>query len=352
MLDPFRPHGYGTQLLRIFLMTVVRAGSDAGIDVHDLTPLNIHLMELDDAEVRREWQAIDLVIVLPSAGIVIAAELKIDATQGTEQLLRYRKIVELTWPSQRWKQLLVFLTKRGESPNDAGWIPVQLSEVADAFEASSDAPGAHPRARDLLKAYLAMLRRHHMENEDLNELAQRLWSRHRETLDFLMEHRPDALGPLFDSLHTEAQQIAGRLSDLCKSKIEIDSETRAYIRLAVSDWDSLPSFRSGEGWTATGRLILFELSKSETEIKVSIILGPGPDEIRKRYFQAVQNSDIRAPGSLAKKYKWLKSSVLMKLTEIDSVELDDRKKTILISLENFFRETVPKLDTALAPLRS
>jgi PD-(D/E)XK nuclease superfamily len=352
MLDPFRPHGYGSRLLRAFLITAVRAGIDAGLNVSGLTPLNVHLLDLDDAEIRREWQAIDLVVVLPLAKIVIAIELKIDATQGPEQLSRYRKTVNRTWANPNWRRVLIFLTKNAEPPDDDAWIPVELSEIADAFESAAEVPGADPSARNLLKAYLSMLRRHHMENEDLSALAQRLWSRHPEALKFLMDHRPDALGPLFESYHENAKQIAARLTAACQTPIEVDSKTRAYIHFAVSAWDTLPDFRKGEGWTASHRFILFELSRSQTEVKISVILGPGPDEIRKRMFQAIQNSDIRTPGALAKKYKWLKSLSLMKLTEVDTVEIEDQREVILGHLENFFREVVPKLGKALTSLSS
>jgi hypothetical protein len=352
LLDPFRPHGYGSKLLRAFLMAAVRAASDTGMDVRGLDPLNVHLLDLDDAEVRREWQAIDLIVVLPSAKVVIAIELKIDATQGHEQLLRYRQIVNKTWPDQRWKRVLIFLTKNDEVPDDSSWIPVELSEVADAFKPLLETPGADPGARDLLKGYLSMLRRHHMENEDLSALAQRLWSRHREALEFLMDHRPDALGPLFESFHEDAKQIATRVAAACQAAIEVDSETRASIRFAVSDWDALPGFRNGEGWTPSRRFILFELSRSETEVKISVILGPGPAEIRNHLFQAIQNSDIRAPGSLAKKYKWLRSLSLIRLADVDAAEVEDQRAAILLRLEDFFREVVPKFSAVLATLNS
>jgi hypothetical protein len=98
--------------------------------------------------------------------------------------------------------------------------------------------------------------------------------------------------------------------------------------------------------------MLFELSKSAREVKISVILGPGPHAIRNRLFEVIQNSDLRTTGPLPRKHKWLKTLALIKLTEVDAVQVEDRREQMLLDLENFFREVVPKLSTALGTLKS
>ena len=50
MLSPSDPHGYGSKLLRALITKAVAGGAVQGI-----TPMDVYLMELEDAEVSHQW---------------------------------------------------------------------------------------------------------------------------------------------------------------------------------------------------------------------------------------------------------------------------------------------------------
>ena len=89
ILDPLRPHGFGERVLRSVLREVAKSADT----MQGISALDLHLIDLDGAEVRREWRSIDLLIVLPADKAVFAFELKIDSSQHSNQLKRYREAI-------------------------------------------------------------------------------------------------------------------------------------------------------------------------------------------------------------------------------------------------------------------
>ncbi len=85
-LDPKRPHGFCSNCLQAVLRAAANAqrlSNGEGTD-GQITPLDVHLMALDTAQVRREWRKIDLIVILNDAKLIIPIELKIDAIEHRE----------------------------------------------------------------------------------------------------------------------------------------------------------------------------------------------------------------------------------------------------------------------------
>ncbi|MFL0694681.1 MAG: PD-(D/E)XK nuclease family protein [Agrobacterium tumefaciens] len=60
----------------------LRATSRSSQTASRLKPLNVHLMDIEQADVRREWRSIDLLIVIPAEKLVIPIELKVEFIAG------------------------------------------------------------------------------------------------------------------------------------------------------------------------------------------------------------------------------------------------------------------------------
>lgn len=210
-LDPARPHGFGAECLKGVMRAVARAYRNwpSVLDERAITPLDFHLMDFDTTRVEREWRSIDLLVVLPDAKMVIAFELKIDAKEHGQQLRRYRAAVQEHYPGREgWHEILVFLTKRGSEPSKfgEGWFALELSDVAKELDRIVANGLGRDTARDHLASYLAMLRRHHLPNDRLDDLAAKLWSQHREALQFLMERSPQGGAGIFGRLYEDRKR--------------------------------------------------------------------------------------------------------------------------------------------------
>lgn len=349
MLNPGRPHGFHGEVLRAFLLAVSR-NSLSTRGAFQLKPLDVHLMDTQQADVRREWRNIDLLIVFQSEKIVIPVELKIESTQGIDQLRRYREIAENEWPvNQGWRHLNVFLTKYDEEPVDADhWQPLAINDLVKELELVAGKTNAGPGGESLV-AYLKMLRRHHLDDFRLEEIARKLWSRHREALEFLVERQPDATGNLFDA-------VKDRKIDILKSlqnnglNVVLDAEHKAIVRFAFESWDALPGFKYSN-WTESRRFILLELKREKSKINAYLYLGPGNEEVRSEYVSLLGKTKLHRPNTRAGR-DWMCLAKAELVTEQidDDADLDTAIDIVTKNLQLFARKVFEHFDPILAKL--
>jgi hypothetical protein len=287
LLNPFGRHGFGAFLLRRFLVQAIQSARTQHISVR-LSALDVHLLDFEEADVRREWQRIDLLVLLTDQKIVIAVELKIDSTQHNNQLIRYRRIIEENWPAAEWRQMLIFLTKNQEDPEDAdNWIPTSLSDIAQIFERADCCPTADGLAVKMVASYLDMLRRHHVENTELEDVAQKLWAKHRAVLEFLSDRRPNIVGDVFQEISRRSSEIVQKLNESGKIWVA-DHQGGNTLQFAFQDWDNLIGFKEASNWTASKRYVLFEVQRRGDEIAGQVYLGRGPGNYRDQLQQVLE----------------------------------------------------------------
>jgi hypothetical protein len=85
LLDPRETHGLQDKFLRTFLCEAMRGQGH----MDSPTALEISQADLRDADVRREWQSIDIFILLPRLNWVFIIEKKFQSNQNEGQLAKY-----------------------------------------------------------------------------------------------------------------------------------------------------------------------------------------------------------------------------------------------------------------------
>jgi hypothetical protein len=324
-------------------------------DLTSIRPLDVHLMDLDSAIVEREYRSIDLLVQVPAEKVVIAVELKIDASEHSGQLSRYRSAVAKDFPeSDGWRQIFLFLTKRGDSPSDLdgeGWQVLPLAAIADMLERVVGRGSGHPEARMMLNAYIGMLRRNHLTDARMEDLARELWREHREVLDFLMSRRPDVASEVFAGLTENQLQIAESFSKAAGTEIVPEHTTKTYARFAVKAWDNVPGMLTGTGWKPSVRMLLFEIYRdSKGGIRCQFVLGPGDPAKRVALFDAFKaaGADVGGNWALAPKWRQFSSKALLTPKEGDSV--DEQLERLISVATHFLTVHVPKYQAAVDQL--
>jgi hypothetical protein len=338
VLNPYRPHGFGTAILEAFLTGIVADAPEVASN-------------LVDAEIRREWRNIDLLVLLPTSRRTIAVELKIDATQGVGQLARYRHVVEAYWPqSAGWKHDFIFLTKNAETPNDDAWTPYRLHDFIKQLDLVAASPSLqNAQGHNTLCAYIKMLRRHHLGDEAMEQIAERLWAKHGEALAFLTVRRPDPLRAVFESFR---EGLDGFIAGCAAAEVPLiaDEHSNGILRLAVTSWDNLPNFCTSE-WTSTKRLILLEIKLESAKISGNLYIGPGPD--RDPYIQALLHKEQRRTrGGKAIRWFNLTREVLLTLDELGEIDHDEALNQCTTRMRDFTKHTVARFSTKLESLGS
>jgi hypothetical protein len=350
IFDPNRPHGFGTDCLVSLMRAATRTNEKL---LGGLSLLDVHLMDFQNATVRREWNKIDILIDVPDQNLVVAIELKIDAKEHSSQLGRYRKTVETEWPNRR--HLFLFLTKSGDDPSDDdghGWHSVGLDQLASELSLIARKSAGDIAAKAMLDAYLAMLGRHHLNDEKLENLAASLWTKHREALEFLADRRPDAVGDLFKRLVDGREKLAEAIHAQCREHVIVDHHRPAAVYFAVPRWDSIPGFDCAEGFTPTNRLLLLELTKAGADyFRCYFIVGRGRGEMREKLFLQLKDAgaDFGKKGYLTEQWNRL-ASIRISLKDIEDQDIDALSGKVFAQVREFAAKHIPIYTEAFKPL--
>jgi len=346
LLSPTRPHGLGAEPLRRMLRCFLEALPP---EKRPIRVLDVVVRDVDDAVVHRERDNIDLLIELAELKFVVAIENKVGAKASEGQLERYATVVRNKYPG--WRQLFVFLTPEGTDPENDDYIAISYLELARTIdrlvEDSLTAQSGEVIA--ILRHYLEMLRRYVVPDEQLRELAIRIYERHREALDFIFDCRPEP-----GSLVGVVRELIGKAPSLVQ-----DRQSPSIARFIPHEWENIASLNAcpKEVWTKTGRNLLFEIRSFKTEandlsdrILLSLILGPADPVIREHFFSKAHSKPqtfTGASSSIGKQWTTLFSKELLSRAAAKTMDEDQKTATATAEWNAFVEHELPKLTAAV-----
>jgi len=274
LLDPEENHGLGDEFAKRVLQKVLITADQST----PLTPIDLDIWDLNELVVQREWQNIDILLTEKNHRLAVIIENKIDSSEHSDQLERYFQVVTQHYPG--WTILGIYLTPEGETSSNTGYLATSYTSICEIVERMVESRSSTLGAdvRSLMVHYTQMLRRHIVSESEIAELCRRIYRKHQRALDLIYEHRPDQQAAVREVLESIIQQTSELLPDHC---------SKSYIRFAPQEWD-VPILKSGQGWTESGRILLFEFMNSPNRLKLGLHIGPGPDDIRQKLFDMAQ----------------------------------------------------------------
>lgn len=194
LLDPNENHGMGDVFLKGILQRLVENDSDGRYDV-----FNVLLMDFYTFSVMREWKNIDILLTSTEEKTVIAIENKVGSHEHSNQLNRYRNILEKEYPD--YNRMLVFLTPDGEKPSDVeNWDVLTYSDVIDVLESAVLQIKVLPDVDLMIKNYIDVVRRDIVEDQQLIDICNKIYNKHKKALDLIFENRIDGKTQLSDAI--------------------------------------------------------------------------------------------------------------------------------------------------------
>ena len=273
LLNPSETHRLGSYFLSVFLKRIAKKAPPGSPSVVDIDG-----WDLSGALVHQEWRNLDLLIQDDQHRLVVAIENKVDSREHSDQLRRYHDDVLKHFP--RYRKLFAYLTPGGEEPSMSEYSPMGYSEVVAIVETAITRRGEQlsDDVRSFLRHYSEMLRRYIVADSEIEELCRTIYERHRKALDVLFDQRPD-----------RASDVASWLGAIVASRPELvpDHSTKSWIRFIPKALDVLPLV--GEGWTASKRMVLFQLYNAGEEVGLTIALGPGDQSVRDRIYKTIRD---------------------------------------------------------------
>lgn len=279
LLDPSRPHGIGDVALRALLMSLTQEFPAERLDYH--------LCDLSKATVWRERDNIDLLIEIPSVkgkkGLVVAIEVKVDASEREGQLGDYSKRVGHRYSSGEWAHLFCFLTpdgRDGTTHRSQTWRRLSFGDLLDRVQAMVSRSGIAGEGVKFFNYYHSMMRRHGMvkgsSDPELDRAVLAIWTEHKEALDYLIDNRPDPFSAVMQKLDDRQKEFAKSLSADRAETIAPDQKWSGYRRFTFPSLKGeCPAlFGAGDHWVPSGSHLALELNPEKDQVMVCFVIGP------------------------------------------------------------------------------
>jgi hypothetical protein len=317
LLDPNQNHGLGDEFARRLLQKILVSAGDQSLPV---TPIDLDVWDLNELVVQREWKNIDILLLEETHHLAVIIENKISSVEHSNQLDRYFNIVRQHYPG--WKTFGVYLTPEGDRPSHSAYLAADYTTVCEVVERMTERRSSilGSDLRTLMVHYTEMLRRHILSESEIAELCRKIYRKHQRALDLIYEYRPDLQVQLRELLEGLVRETPELLLDHC---------SKSYIRFAPKSWD-VPMLMTGEGWTQSGRILLFEFGNFPDSLRLRLYIGPGPVDIRQRLFDTARTHQplFRTSQSLRQKWNTIYDRSFFKPKDYEDADVEQLEKQL------------------------
>lgn len=200
LMTPYENHELGDYFLKEFLKSAIKnfsSSEDTEIDLKDIA-----FADLSDAEIRREYKNIDILIISPKNEFLCIVENKIWTGEHDNQLSRYADIVNKEFNG--YKKLYIFLTpeidieceliKRDiDTTKSVHYIPMCYRQVYEVINKVLKFKSKHlnDEVKIFIEHYKKMIERNIMGNTDkeIVNLCRKIYRENKEAIDLINEYK-------------------------------------------------------------------------------------------------------------------------------------------------------------------
>ena len=164
LLDPNENHGFGDTFIKGVFQRIVENDIEYKHDIFKTL-----LSDMYSFSVQREWKNIDILLVSNKEKIVLAIENKVSSQEHSDQLNRYRKIIEDEYP--KFKRFYVYLTPDGEEPSDEeNWDILTYLDIVEILEDLIEHFKLQQDISIMIYNYIEIIRRDIVEDQKLKAI--------------------------------------------------------------------------------------------------------------------------------------------------------------------------------------
>lgn len=347
LLDPGQNHGLGDTFLKRWLKNVLIEAESPPV-----SPVDIDIADMQQAEVRREWRHIDILIQDPANNLVCLVENKIFSGEHSDQLDRYYEIVRSEFPG--CELIPIFLSPAGEAPSHEKYVPTSYDTIVKVLEdvctAYRSVIGSEVAL--LITHYLTMLRRYIVSDSEIAKLCQKIYRQHQPALDLIFEHRPD--------LQTDIAEFLASLAarDFAQHQLELYwNDDKRYFQFHAREWEQVPQALLEAGIEADDLPLLFEMSNEPNRLILRLCLAltlydePYPEPVCRQLLETAQtHSEIfyRPDSRMMKRWTWLHQIEFLSAKDYDGADLESLTPKIEAKWQAFLKQDLPQIRSQIS----
>ena len=194
LFNPKENHGMEDFFVKEFLKKVISENSDKTSKLYELPNVfDIDSWDLSNIIVLRENDNMDIKLINNSTinPFICVIENKIKAKQGNNQLSKYlRKIIEDPF-YKKYKKLFLYLKPEENEKIDKEYIYVPYSTIVEILDKKllpKKSNCISPNILLVIKNYIELLRRDIMDDEEIKQICERIYSSHRKAIDTIIDY--------------------------------------------------------------------------------------------------------------------------------------------------------------------
>ena len=188
-----------------------------------------------------------------------------------------------------------------------------------------------------------MIKRYIMEESEVQELCEKLYKKHKKALDLIFKHKPDIYSDIRDVL----EEIIDANNEFIKEHC-----SKSYIRFIPKSLDFIP--KEGEGWVNTNRILLFEILNYAKDVSLSLIIGPGSNNVRESIYNHIEGNKLfnKRSARLSKQFSTIYKIKLASISSLDGKSKEEIKEKLKVQLNNFFENDFKEIENNLLELNN
>lgn len=344
LLNPNANHGLGVYFLKKFLKYLI-SNNKRSLDP-EISVFDFEIFDLSSVEVRREWQNIDLLLILEDEKLedekyVIAIENKIGSQEHGDQLSRYRKIIETEFEDSR--KIFVYLTPDEATPrSDSEWITFNYRIIGDLIEDTIEnkKSSLNENVINFILHYKTILRRHIVGESEIERICKQIYKKHQQALDLIFQHKPDMQKTISEYLKSIISKSDETIYD-SSGKTNVDFTTPTLENLVE---------KISEGWTKSKRILLFDFENTDNHLVLRLYVGPGNLDYRERLLRFFKEDKQEtklfklAQRTFGKKWHRVYQKEFLRKQDYDDTTFDELKEKIDKKFADFFSEDLIKIN--------
>ena len=181
LLDPEESHNLKNEFLKGFVQE--------GINKNKYTEITVDIDLIDSVKIEREYKDIDLLI--ESQNVVFCIENKIFSNEHSDQLKKYKKIVQKEFPNK--EKVFIYLTPCGKPSQQETelYLPISYSIVLDVLK-HLNIKKIEKNAQIYILDYIATLEKDILKNNELKAPLSKLHLEYGEFIKQILEKRNTA----------------------------------------------------------------------------------------------------------------------------------------------------------------
>ena len=189
LMSPYEIHNLKDSFLKEFLIEALSQLKST--EDFDISVLDIMLFDLNDAEVLREDENIDIKIISNSNKFICVIENKIWTGEHSNQLEKYKNKIEENKEYSDYRKLFIYLAPyvQAKTKYKHDYISMNYLQVSEVINKILDRNQLNDDIKFFIKQYKELIERNIMKQEyEINDLCRKIYFENKQAIDLIIRN--------------------------------------------------------------------------------------------------------------------------------------------------------------------